>query len=70
MLEKKQAATDPRPKEEQVAGLAEDLLLKIDNLHTYFFGEQGLLKAVNGVSLELHPSRSWASSGKAVAARV
>ena len=38
MLEKKQAATDPRPKEEQVAGLAEDLLLKIDNLHTYFFG--------------------------------
>ncbi|NLW55051.1 MAG: ABC transporter ATP-binding protein [Firmicutes bacterium] len=57
MLEKKQAATDPRPKEEQVAGLAEDLLLKIDNLHTYFFGEQGLLKAVNGVSLELHPSQ-------------
>ena len=36
----KQAATDPRPKEEQVAGLAEDLLLKIDNLHTYFFGSR------------------------------
>ena len=28
-------------------------ILEIDNLHTYFFTEQGVVKAVNGVSLNI-----------------
>ena len=30
-----------------------DNILEIDNLHTYFFTEQGVVKAVNGVSFEI-----------------
>jgi oligopeptide/dipeptide ABC transporter ATP-binding protein len=57
MLEKKQIPPSPEGEEDQVTAFAEDLLLKIDQLHTYFSGEEGLLKAVNGVSLELRPSQ-------------
>ncbi len=32
---------------------SEDNILEIDNLHTYFFTEQGVVKAVNGVSLDI-----------------
>lgn len=31
----------------------EDNILEIDDLHTYFFTEQGVVKAVNGVSLDV-----------------
>ena len=31
----------------------EDNILEIDNLHTYFFTEQGVVKAVNGVSMNI-----------------
>lgn len=32
---------------------SEDNILEIDNLHTYFFTEQGVVKAVNGVSFNI-----------------
>ena len=32
---------------------SEDNILEIDNLHTYFFTEQGVVKAVNGVSMDI-----------------
>ena len=32
---------------------SEDNILEIDNLHTYFFTEQGVVKAVNGVSMNI-----------------
>ncbi len=32
---------------------SEDNILEIDQLHTYFFTEQGVVKAVNGVSLDI-----------------
>ena len=32
---------------------SEDNILEIDNLHTYFFTEQGVVKAVNGVSFDI-----------------
>ncbi len=32
---------------------SEDNILEIDNLHTYFFTEQGVVKAVNGVSMTI-----------------
>ena len=31
----------------------EDNILEIDNLHTYFFTEQGVVKAVNGVTIDI-----------------
>jgi ABC-type antimicrobial peptide transport system permease subunit len=37
--------------------LSADELLKIEDLHTYFHTEQGLVKAVNGVSFDLRQSR-------------
>ena len=46
--------------EEMVAtsadGLAADELLKIEKLHTYFYTEEGIVKAVNGVSFDLRRS--------------
>ena len=32
---------------------SEDNILEIENLHTYFFTEQGVVKAVNGVSMDI-----------------
>ena len=31
----------------------EENILEIDNLHSYFFTEQGVVKAVNGVSFDI-----------------
>ena len=31
----------------------DDNILEIDNLHTYFFTEQGVVKSVNGVSFDI-----------------
>ena len=31
----------------------DDNILEIDNLHTYFFTEQGIVKSVNGVSFDV-----------------
>jgi len=36
----------------------EDNILEIDNLHTYFFTEQGVVKSVNGVSFEVPKNKT------------
>ncbi len=57
MLKRNQEAPAPIPAEMIDHGLDEDQLLKIDNLHTYFSTERGLVKAVNGVTVDLRYSQ-------------
>ena len=37
---------------------SEDNILEIDNLHSYFFTEQGVVKAVNGVSFDIPKNKT------------
>jgi peptide/nickel transport system ATP-binding protein len=41
-----------------------DLLLEVNNLHTHFQLEEGLLKAVNGVSFSIHKNRTLGIVGE------
>lgn len=41
---------------------SEELLLQVRDLHTSFFTDSGEVQAVNGVSFNLSPERSWVSS--------
>ena len=34
-------------------------LLEVNNLKTYFFTEDGVVKAVDGVDLAVFPEKSW-----------
>jgi ABC-type dipeptide/oligopeptide/nickel transport system ATPase component len=43
--------------------------LEIENLHTYFFTAEGLAKAVNGVSLRLHPGKMLGLVGESGAGK-
>ena len=45
-----------------------DNLLTIRDLHTYFYTEDGVVKALNGVNLEIKRGKSSAWWGKAAAA--
>lgn len=50
-----------------------DALLEIDNLRTYFYTEEGVVRAVDDVSLEIYPGRTLgvvgeSGSGKSVTA--
>ncbi|NLY91978.1 MAG: ABC transporter ATP-binding protein [Firmicutes bacterium] len=56
-LKRSQEEIGPFPGEPTVTSLAGDELLRIEDLHTYFQTEQGLVKAVNGVSFELRQSQ-------------
>jgi peptide/nickel transport system ATP-binding protein len=43
-----------------------DVVLEVEDLHTYFFTRLGVVKAVDGVSFSLRqgkPWGSWASQG-------
>jgi len=57
ILERNQAEMATFQGEESVHSLAQDELLQIEDLHTYIDTEQGLVKAVNGVSFELRQSQ-------------
>ena len=51
----------------------DDVALKVENLHTYFFTKQGTVRAVNGVNLTLHQGKilglvGESGSGKSVTA--
>ncbi|HEY8391612.1 MAG TPA: ABC transporter ATP-binding protein [Capillibacterium sp.] len=56
-LKRSQEERVPFPEEPAVSSQAGTDLLRIEDLHTYFQTEQGLVKAVNGVSFELRPSQ-------------
>jgi len=44
-------------------------ILSVRDLKTYFFPDEGIVKAVDGASFDLYPGRRWASWGRAAAAR-
>ncbi len=56
-LKRSQEETGPFPGEPTVPSLVGDELLRIEDLHTYFQTEQGLVKAVNGISFGLRRSQ-------------
>ena len=47
--------------------ISSDNLLTIRDLHTYFYTEDGVVKALNGVNLEIQRGKSSAWWGKAAA---
>lgn len=62
----------PTPMANQ-AGVGEPLL-SVVNLRTYFFPDEGLIKAVDGATFDVHPGRTLgivgeSGCGKSVAAR-
>ena len=58
------------PESEYTAAMRdENNILEIENLHTYFYTDAGVSKAVNGVSFDIRRAPSWASSANPAAAR-
>ena len=49
--------------------MADVPLLSIRDLKTYFFPDEGMVKAVDGASFDIPRARRWASSARAAAAR-
>ena len=50
------------PESEFVSAMADDKnILEIEDLHTFFYTEQGIVKAVNGVSYDVPATLLWAS---------
>ncbi len=46
-----------------------DVVLEVEDLHTYCFSRYGVVKAVDGVSFSLRQGEVWASWASPAAAR-
>ena len=56
--------------ESDVAKTDQKPLLEVRNLKTYFYTEDGVVSAVDGVSFEVYPVRCWALWANRAAAKV
>ncbi|TDW28300.1 peptide/nickel transport system ATP-binding protein [Rhizobium azibense] len=67
-------STKRMPAKEPDRSAAPDLLIEVDNLHTHFFGNAGLVRAVDGVSFSIPRGRTVcvvgeSGSGKSITGR-
>lgn len=58
------AHTQASGDELSIGTMGEDVLLQIEDLHTYFSSDQGLIKAVNGVSFEIPKEKVFGVVGE------